>query len=160
VKRIDLGDIGNLAEAVAAIGVIVSLAYLAVQIQQNTNAIQAASYQSVADQIADFQQGLAQNRDLARIYLTGIENPEQLTPTEKVQFEYHLGMLFARFDTAVELYNRGMIDERAMTPYSRFILYHFQFPGVAEYWENSDVFFSDAARSCIEDLLKNSAQGG
>ena len=32
MKRIDFGDIGNIAEAVAAIGVIVSLIYLGVQI--------------------------------------------------------------------------------------------------------------------------------
>ena len=154
----DLGDIGNLAEAIAAIGVIVSLIYLGVQIQQNTNAIRASSYQSVADDITDFQMGLAQNSDLTRIYLTGLEDLELLTPVERTQFEYYLGMLFARFDTAVELYNRGMIDDGAMTPYSRFILYHFEFPGVAEYWQESQVFFSDAAHGYIERMRRSAPE--
>ena len=67
-------------------------------------------------------------------------------------------MLFARFDTAVELYNRGMIDDGAMTPYSRFILYHFEFPGVGEYWQESQVFFSDAARAYIERMRRSAPE--
>jgi hypothetical protein len=128
---------------------------LSVQINQNTNAIRASSYQSIADDITDFQLGLAQNSDLTRIYLAGLEDPEQLTPVERTQFEYYLGMLFARFDTAVELYNRGMIDDRAMTPYSKFILYHLEFPGVVEYWQGSQVFFSDAVRAYIERMRRS-----
>lgn len=46
MRRIDLGDIGNVAEA-------------------------------IADDITDFQLGLAQNSDLTRIYLAGLEDPEQ-----------------------------------------------------------------------------------
>jgi hypothetical protein len=55
----------------------------------------------------------------------------------------------------VELYNRGMIDDRAMTPYSKFILYHLEFPGVVEYWQGSQVFFSDAVRAYIERMRRS-----
>jgi type III secretory pathway component EscS len=44
LKRINISDIGNLAEAVSAIGVVVSLIYLALQIQQNTNAFRQIRY--------------------------------------------------------------------------------------------------------------------
>ena len=104
---------------------------------------------------SDFQLALAQNSDLTGIYLAGLEDPGQLTRVERTRFDYYLGMLFARFDTAVELYNRGMIDDRAMAPYSRFILYHFEFPGVAEYWRESQTFFSDAARRYIEGMRRS-----
>jgi hypothetical protein len=155
MKRIDLGDIGNIAEAVAAIGVIVSLIYLGMQIQQNTTAIRASSYQSIADDITDFQMGVAQNSELARIYVMGLEHPDQLTPTEQTQFDMYLGMLFARFDTAVELYNRDMIDRRAMAPYSRFILYQLEYPGVAEYWQNAQIFFSDGLRAYVDQIRRS-----
>jgi hypothetical protein len=158
MKRLDLGDIGNIAEAIAAIGVIVSLIYLSVQIQQNTNAIRASSYQGIADDVTDFQMGLAQNGDLARIYIAGLENPQQLTPSEKAQFDNYLGVLFARFDTAVELYNRGLIDDSAMAPYSRFILYQLEYPGVTEYWQNAQIFFSDALRAQIESIQRSGSK--
>jgi hypothetical protein len=101
---------------------------------------------------------LAQNGELARIYLTGLENPQQLTPAEKAQFDSYLGVLFARFDTAVELYNRGMIDDKAMAPYSRFILYQLEFPGVAEYWQNAQIFFSDDLRAHTEGIKRWGAE--
>ena len=56
-----LSDVGNMAEAVAAVAVVVSLVYLAIQIQQNTKAVRASSYQEVANGVTDFQSSLAQN---------------------------------------------------------------------------------------------------
>jgi hypothetical protein len=43
-----LEDLGNIGELIAAIGVIVSLVYLAVQMRQNTAALQSGSRQQVA----------------------------------------------------------------------------------------------------------------
>jgi len=48
MKRLNLSDVGTLAETFTAIGVIVSLIYLAVQIQQNTNVLRTSSSQDVA----------------------------------------------------------------------------------------------------------------
>ena len=45
--------IGAVGEVVGAAGVIASLIYLAVQIRQNTRSVEAATYQSVADSLAD-----------------------------------------------------------------------------------------------------------
>lgn len=153
MKRLNLSDIGNLAEGFAAIGVIVSLIYLAVQIQQNTNVLRASSYRDVANGATEFQMLIAQNENLARIYLKGVENPNQLTPEEQTQFGMYLGMYFAKFDTALELYQRGMIDEEVMTPYTRFMLYMLKLPGVADYWKQSQHFFSDDMRSYIRDRI-------
>ena len=44
-----LEDLGNIGEFVAAVAVVVSLIYLAVQIRDNTRSLQAASLQSVLD---------------------------------------------------------------------------------------------------------------
>jgi hypothetical protein len=40
-----LEDLGNIGEFVAAVGVIASLIYLAVQIRQNTDSLRAATFQ-------------------------------------------------------------------------------------------------------------------
>ena len=79
MRKLSLSEIGNLAETIAAIGVIVSLVYLAVQIEQNTKAVRAASYQEVANGVTNFQSQLAQNESLSKVYIKGLENPEQLS---------------------------------------------------------------------------------
>jgi hypothetical protein len=40
-----LEDLGNIGEFVAAVAVVVSLVYVAVQIRQNTRSVRASSYQ-------------------------------------------------------------------------------------------------------------------
>lgn len=45
--------VGAVGQVVGAAGVIASLIYLAIQIRQNTRSVEAATYQSVADSLAD-----------------------------------------------------------------------------------------------------------
>jgi hypothetical protein len=45
--------IGAVGEVAGAAGVIASLIYLAVQVRQNTRSVEAATYQSVAESLAD-----------------------------------------------------------------------------------------------------------
>lgn len=148
-RSLSLSDIGNLAEAIAAVGVIISLVYLAVQIRQNTHAMKAASYQDLAEGITDWQSQIVQNESLARIYLQGVEDPNKLAQEEQLRFEMFIGNIFAKFDVAVDLYQRHMIDEKAMTPYTRVILSMLEAPGVADWWKTSQSFFSDDLRSYI-----------
>jgi hypothetical protein len=51
--------IGAIGEAAGAAGVIATLIYVAVQIRQNTRSVEAATYQSVAESLADSSYHLA-----------------------------------------------------------------------------------------------------
>ena len=44
-----LEDLGNIGEFVAAIAVVVSLLYLAIQIRQNTKTVRTSTYQAILD---------------------------------------------------------------------------------------------------------------
>ena len=54
-----------------------------------------------------------------------------------------LAHYFANFDMAVDLYQRRMIDEKAMIPYTRLTRALLDAAGVAEWWKASQYFFSD-----------------
>lgn len=149
MKKLSLSDIGNLAEAIAAVAVVVSIVYLSIQIRQNTNAVRATSYQEVARGVADFQTLLAQNEGLASIYIRGINDPAQLSTNEEVRFEMILGQLFSRYDVAYYLYNQGLIDDRAMQPYTQFILALLESPGITAYWKRAQHFFSNPMRNYL-----------
>lgn len=152
MRRITLADVANIAEVVAALAVVVSLLYLGAQIQQNTRAVRAASYQEVANGVTDFQILIAQNNDLARIYSQGMVNPQKLSPEELVQFEMVIGQLFTKFDAAIYLFNHQMIDTDAITPYTQFLFTQLENPGVAAWWEKAQHFFSADARHYINTM--------
>ena len=62
--------IGAGAEIMGALGVLVTLAYLAIQIRDNTRSLQAASLQSVLDGPRDrYFLPMAQSADMADIYI-------------------------------------------------------------------------------------------
>ena len=145
------------AVSVAALAVVVSLLYLGAQIQQNTRAVRAASYQEVASGVSDFQMLIAQNDSLARIYMQGMANPQKLSPEELVRFEMVIGQLFTKFDAAIYLFNQQMIDTYAITPYTHFIFTQLETPGVAAWWEKAQLFFSDDMRQYI-DTMRNTRE--
>ena len=152
MKKLSLSDLGNLAEAIAAVAVIVSIVYLAQQIQQNTKAVRASSYQEVANGISDFQISLAENEDLSQVYLKGTKDLKQLSPGERVRFEMVIGQLFVKYDVAVYFYHQNLINEQAINPYNNLILLMLENPGVADWWKTAQLFFSENMRNYINKL--------
>jgi hypothetical protein len=143
-------DLGSLGEFIGAIAVVVSLLYLATQIRQNTQAVRASSYEDVAQGVRAFMALLVQDQRLAQIYLRGAAHSDPLTPEERLQFEMLLGHFFANFDVAVDLYKRRMIDDKMMSPHTRFAQSLLAEAGVAAWWTQSQHFFSDDLRAHIE----------
>ena len=48
-----LEDLGNLGEFIAAVAVVVSLVYLALQIRQNTRSVRDSAFQAVASSVQE-----------------------------------------------------------------------------------------------------------
>ncbi len=151
MRRLSLGEIASVAEAIAAAGMIVSLVYFAIQIQQNTKAVRASSYQEVANGVTAFQSMLAENEEVARLYLRGAEDLNGLSSEERLRFESALGQVFVRYDVAVYFYREELIDEMAIEPYSRYILLLLKNPGVADWWKEAQHFYSSSMREYINE---------
>lgn len=99
---------------------------------------------------------LAQDGDLADIYLIGLQDSTQLSATDRARFKMLLGSLLAECDVAVDLYNRKMIDGKMMMPYTKFFtsLSLMQNPDVSGWWEASQVFFSGEMRSLFYEEIQ------
>jgi hypothetical protein len=159
MRKITLSEIGIVAEAIAAVAVVVSLVYLAIQIKQNTIAVQASSYLEIANGVSDFQTLLAENKEVAEVFLRGSEDPEGLTPEESLRFEMLLGQLFVKYDVAVYFYRHQMIDDRAIEPYNRFILALMQAKGVELWWDRSQYYLSESMRDYL-NARRGESTGG
>ena len=60
-----------LSQLVAAVGVILSLIFLAIQLRQNTRAVRSASIQNLVESLADTAQAAVENAYLIPILLKG-----------------------------------------------------------------------------------------
>jgi len=71
---------------VANIGVIISLLFLAFEINQSTKATTAAASDSVVDGYNTLNMAIISDPQVARIFIVGLYEPEKLTDVEAVQF--------------------------------------------------------------------------
>jgi hypothetical protein len=150
-----LEDLGNIGEFVAAVGVIISLVYLAVQIRQNTRSSRAASYQAAVTSISDLMREVGADPDLARIIATGGADLSTLTPSERMQFNYFALSIIRNFENIHYQYISGAIDEDTWLGWAARIKSSFATPGAQEWWRGQAPAFSKAFQefvACDMDL--------
>ena len=109
--------VGAIAELVGALGVVLSLAYLAVQIRQNTRqlflndkSMEAASADAWMQYGVSFRANLIHDPDVARLFREGLSGSPL---SEDDQYRFHFLMLdaFSSFQTAVTRRRVGLMDD-------------------------------------------------
>jgi len=130
-----LEDLGNIGEFVAAVGVIASLIYLAVQIRQNTKWARHQTFQSSLGQTLDWYRLITEDDDVARIYVAGCESFEQLSYQDKVRFSHLMVQAFAHCEVMLQVGEDRLLREETIDAVNRFIIRQFGHPGVRSWWE-------------------------
>jgi hypothetical protein len=140
----DWGAISATAEILGAVGVIVSLLYLAAQIRQNTHQLDEVgrsqrleSLNEVANRFTHWRELVTVNGEVASIWRRGQASLKNLNEDELVQFEnlaiemfWCFGMLyFYRAEGAI-----GVLPEDVTRSNLRLMA---NSPGVREWWANS-----------------------
>ena len=89
--------IGAVAELAGAIGVILSLVYLAGQIRNQNKESQLTAINEMTSQWNAFMGDMATNNDLARIWAKGLMDFDSLESTEQVQLSTHFNRIFRNY---------------------------------------------------------------
>ena len=82
--------IGAIGEIVGALAVVITLAYLVIQIRQNTAAVATATYESTMTGFNDINVVVASNPELASLLDRGTQSPDTLSAEEITQFNFLL----------------------------------------------------------------------
>ncbi len=96
--------IGAIGEVVGAIGVIVTLGYLAFQIRQNTGQLrrneqhtQTAALDETVRSFSQWREQISSDRATAEIWVRGLADPSNLDEVDRIRFDYLLATLFYSF---------------------------------------------------------------
>ena len=144
--------IGAIGEIVAAIAVVVTIGYLAVQIRQNTRSVRAATHHSSARAATETQNVFAQSNDVARIFRVGSRELEELTGDERQRFHAMLLSIFLWYEDAFFQHQQSMIDREVWEGRQRHLLRQLKLPGIASWWAGRSEFFARSFVSYIEQL--------
>lgn len=155
-----LEDLGNIGDFVAAVGVIVSLIYLAAQIKQNTRQMkQNAESLTMAHELTGAELAvegfltIAKEKELGDIYKRGLYDFNGLSDEEKFRFAYLLFAIFYINQAGFHNYRLGLADPEAWAGHESLYKEILGNAGVKNWWEHQEHLFSEPYRQYISNLL-------
>jgi len=148
---VKLEAVNALAQLVAAIGVIVSLFYLAAQIRQNTRSTRAVVVDSLAHALVELLGQHTQRPELIRSFSALTENWHDATEEDRARALPFIFATFKLFENAWFQQRQGTLDRQQWEGWDAYIRIYYHRPGVT-------TWLDDAARSFCSRLSRLSRE--
>jgi hypothetical protein len=127
--------LGAVAEVAGAVGVIVSLIYLAIQIRSNTRFTKVSTVSDSMNSFVQYFREVSSNRPLAELTLKGMADPSTLDPVESVMFTHHVSAVFMMWYKTFLQFESGLVGADFWRTCERDIIGFCRSPGVQIVWE-------------------------
>ena len=146
---------GDLAEIVAAISVLVSLWYLAIQLKQNTDLERAELEVQLGVTWADLHDNMIQNPSLARAYDLAADNWSEMSDEDVRAYLWFVAKSFHILEGMFRQHQRGLLTDDVWAPYERFIHGVLQIEAVLGWWQSDGSLTSRDFQTHVDNLLLN-----
>jgi len=148
----------QISEIVASVAIIISLIYVAVQVQQNTQAIKHSAGNYAADQARKLYLISADPDHRALLFRAWVD-PESVQGIDKFGF---FGIMHDYFRTLENVYYQqvdGALDRRLWDGLLRSIGFTLSLPGARHYWSERRIWYSDDFQSFIDKTMADYPEG-
>ncbi len=135
----------------AAIAVVLSVVYLAVQVRRNTLAMHSQAHHLTTIALAETAAAIASSGELSRIYRLGLSSPDQLGEDELFRFAAIGTSQFRTFENLFFQYRSGLVTEDFWSAHRENILWFFHTPGMQIWWQDKRLAFSGSFREFLEN---------
>lgn len=146
-------ELGSLGEFIAALATIVTLAYLAIQVRQNTRALRSSTFQDVSGGMNQISQAIATHPELSTLLVSGGEGLTALTAEERIRLNFLYLMSFRRFETVFIQSGLATIDAELIEGFERSMLSIVADGGGAEWWATGKLAFSKKFVTYVDNKL-------
>jgi len=156
-----LDALGNIGEFVGALGVVISLIYLAGQMRQNTTSVRAASFNSMVQNSIKLLEHSFRHPEFAAFLHRAESDPAQLTPAEKVRWDSYMTAVYRHFGNLTYQYRVGALDRQMWESYDRTLTEHLRTPSWRAWFVEHQGLFStalvDTVLSKVEQIEREQA---
>jgi len=142
--------IGAIAESVGALGVIVSLIYLALQVRQNTKQVRLSRVQETSSTLQD---GFAvlYHPGNPQIWYKGHYNPDELDEQDAHTFRLFMERALYNLQNVVYQHEHGLIDEDVFeSTISQMRELLIDTPGGSRFWQGRRHMYTESMRAALE----------
>ncbi len=151
-----LQDLGSLGEFVAALATVGTLAYLALQVRQNSHqladATRTARMTAIDRSVEAFARyrSMLSNADNAALYTRGLASYRGLSQEDSYRFRAIIEEYFFSFSALFERVKQEFYDRETWARQAAAAATVIDTPGGAEWWAERRMIFSDAFVAEIE----------
>jgi hypothetical protein len=149
--------LGNYGEFVGAIGVVVTLAYLAVQIRLNTRSNRVSAELECLKLLSDWVGRVSASKDSQRLWDLVADGSEPLSPDDSRQYLWLAGEFGWITQTAFIQYRRGFLSREAWAEFERMQVGMLQSNLTKEWWRNRETPYSTEFVSHIDRALESAS---
>jgi hypothetical protein len=153
-----LQNLGNIGEFVGAVGVVVSLVYLARQMIQNTVSVRAASFNSMVQNSISLLEHSFRDREFASFLAYAEKDPASLRPEERVRWDAYMTAVYRHFGNLQYSYRVGALDRQMWDAYRATLKNHLQTRSWAEWFLQNRHIFSTALGEQVDETLAEIAR--
>jgi len=150
-----LSAIGQL---VAAVGVIPSLIYLAVQIREQNKERRRAGINILTVQWSELVKSAQDSREFAALFLQGVNSFHDLDAPDKLRFT----AFFTRYTRNCEgmfiYYRDGALEKALWEEVERTMCDYFAYRGVRDWWETRKHWLTDEFRAVVEAIIARNSE--
>jgi hypothetical protein len=117
-----LSDWSDIAQIVSGVAVVITLIFLVVGINKNTEIARATAYDSQIDSLNEIRKSLIQDPDLMLAWQAYRQGTiEDLNELDRIRLEYQVNILWASYEKAFYAFNYGIIGAPEWTRFERLI---------------------------------------
>ena len=147
--------LGAIGEVVGAAGVIITLAYLAIQIRSNTTAVKVATHQNQMAATVPVNNSIGNDEQVAALIARANEEYDALLPGEKIQLQYIYVNYYNLWHNAFWSFKENLL------PHYTWTLWNNGMGGVMSEqiaarhaWDNIKVMYDDEFQRHVEKVCK------
>lgn len=146
----NLSNLASVSEIVGSIAILVTLIFLALQMKQNTRAIQASASQDAAEAESNALVQLLNYPELANSL-----TKDELTDVEVVRLFAYLSLLLRAHEQYWRQYELGVIDEATLARYQGPLVAQLSFQSSRNWWTVYQARFDRGFSSRVNGLLRD-----
>ncbi len=155
-----LEALGNVGEFIGAVGVVVSLVYLALQLRHNTSSVRAASFNSMVENSIRLLEHGFRDSEFAAFLARAELDPEGLDEAGRLRWNSYMTAVFRHFGNLVYQQRVGALDDQMWESYRRDLKEHLRSPSWAEWFRDHQVVFSESLQEEVAELVSEIRREG
>jgi hypothetical protein len=145
-----LEDLANIGELVSAIAVVISLAYLALQVRQNTASLRSDAYGRALDRISEMQGRFASDSGFTTFWARGALDAAALTPAERIRAMWALYEAFGAFEFMYLQHALGALPDEVWERWAKTTAWWLSHPGIRTMWHARPAPFTASFTAYVE----------